>query len=207
MTAGTGIVRGRGTITVEIAGLRALNKIVGDKDTSTTTRCESTEVRCLTRAHKEKKSMNRIAIAAAGLVLLAATPVVAASANDVPDNPQVQFEHGIPYISGGFGIDERQTLLEEAKDDNLELSFALRNKDYLGGANVLIKDSKGNNVIETTSDGPLLFAKLPAGAYTVEATAEGRTLTQVAHVPAKGRARLFFAWPSKESASERMASN
>jgi hypothetical protein len=108
----------------------------------------------------------------------------------------IDVEHykGIPYVSGGFGIEERHAMATVGRKDNLELSFALQNKEYLGGAEVLIKDDRGNKVLETASDGPLFFAKLPEGKYTVMATALGRTLTRVVDVPDKGQARLYFTW-------------
>jgi len=145
--------------------------------------------------------MKNVGIATVSLVLLTGAPVFAAPSNDLPDQPQAQIADGIQYLSGGFGVDERQTLQQEAKGDNLELSFALLNKRYLGGANLIIKDSKGTNVFEGASEGPLFYAKLPEGKYTVAATAEGKTLTQVVHVPAKGQARVFFAWPSADESS------
>ena len=106
----------------------------------------------------------------------------------------VERYRGIPYVSGGFGIEERHAVATMGRKDNLELSFALQNKEYLGGAEVLIKDSKGNKVLEAASDGPLFFTKLPEGKYTVMATALGRTLTRDVDIPNKGQARLYFAW-------------
>lgn len=102
--------------------------------------------------------------------------------------------NGVSYLSGGFGEDERERLRSIAVGDNLELSFALQNKEYLGGANVLIKDARGNNVLEAISEGPLFLVDLPAGSYTVEATAMGKTLKQAVHVPSKGHAQVYFAW-------------
>ncbi len=114
--------------------------------------------------------------------------------------PQVKTYHGISYLSGGIGLEEREALRTMAKEDNLKLSFALQNRDYLGGAKVLIKDDKGKKVLEAVSDGPLFFTKLPAGNYTVEATAMSKTLEQVARVSTKGQTRLYFTW--KESNHE-----
>jgi hypothetical protein len=86
-----------------------------------------------------------------------------------------------------------------SQGDNLELSFALQNKDYLDGAEVLIKDRNGKNVLKTFSDGPLFLTKLPQGPYTVEATAMGQTQEQIVHVPSNRQAHLYFAWrESKE---------
>jgi hypothetical protein len=139
--------------------------------------------------------MKKILIRAVGLFLFAAAPVFAGSSTESPDSQlRVKTDNGIPYVSGGFGVDERENLRAMSKGDNLELSFALRNKNYLGGAEVLIKDRHGKEIIETVSDGPLFFAKLPEGIYTVEATAMGKTLEQTVHVPSKRQARVYFAW-------------
>lgn len=110
------------------------------------------------------------------------------------DRPEAQSYKGVPYISGGVGSDERAMLSTMAEKDNLELSFALQDKDYLGGAKVLIKDAKDHVVLRASSDGPLFYAKLPEGAYTVMATANGRTQIQNVRIRDKGRTMVFFAW-------------
>ena len=133
-------------------------------------------------------------IATTALVLFASIPASLAFSKEVSDShTQVKTYKGVQYMSGGFGSEERENLQAMSKDDNLEFSFALQNKDYLDGANVLIKDSNGKDVLKTFSDGPLFFAKLPQGTYTVEATAMGRTQEQKAHVTSNHQARLYFA--------------
>src|SRR5215510_2040428 len=138
--------------------------------------------------------MRKIVIGTVGLFLLSASPVFANSFTDSNSEPEVQIHNGIPYVSGGFGLEERAELNAIGKTDNLELSFALQNKDYIGGAEVVIKDKNGAEILEAVSDGPLFFAKLPEGVYTVKATAMGKTLEQTAHVPSQGQTRLYFAW-------------
>jgi hypothetical protein len=96
------------------------------------------------------------------------------------------------------GIEERDQLKSRAADDNLALSFALKNGHYLGGAEVLIKDRKGKELLNANSEGPLFFAKLPAGHYVVEATAMGKTITRAVNVSAKGQAHIFFAWAGSD---------
>jgi hypothetical protein len=140
--------------------------------------------------------MNKLKSGTFGLLLLAATPVIAGASVD--SQPEVKDYKGIPYVSGGFGINERQQLQTMANGDNLMLSFALQNRSYLGGANVVIKDSKGNIVLETVADGPLFYAKLPPGKYTIDATATGKTLEQVTDVPARGQKHIYFAWNETE---------
>ena len=119
--------------------------------------------------------MNKIMVGTVGLLLWGASPVFANSLADSGSELEVKTYNNIPYVSGGFGLEERAKLRAMGKTDNLELSFALKNKDYLSGANVLIKDDQGKEILKAASDGPLFFTKLPAGKYTIEATAEGRT--------------------------------
>jgi hypothetical protein len=147
--------------------------------------------------------MKRTTIGTVAIFLWASGPAFSSSMTDPPNAQlQVKTDKGIEYVSGGFGMEERENLRAMSKYDNLELSFALQNTNYLGGADVLVKDRNGKEIIHTVSDGPLFFAKLPEGIYTVEATALGRTLEQVAHVPSKGKgqAQLYFVWKeSKET--------
>ena len=138
--------------------------------------------------------MKKIVSGTVSVFLLGASPVFADSFAGPNSRPEVQTSKGIPYVSGGFGLEERAELKAMGKTDNLELSFALQNKAYIGSANVLIEDKNGTEILEAVSDGPLFLAKLPEGLYTVKATAMGKTLEQMVHVPSRGQARLYFAW-------------
>ena len=138
--------------------------------------------------------MKAFTIGLIGGCLLAAGTVRADDMNSSEDYLRVQRSENIPYVSGGVGIEERNKLKAMAADDNLELSFALTNGHYLGGAEVSIKDHNSKELIEAVADGPLFFAKLPAGRYIVEATAMGKTITRAINVSTNGRATVFFAW-------------
>jgi len=146
--------------------------------------------------------MNKLMIGTVGLFIFAASPVFGSSSADSTAQPEAKTYNGIPYVSGGFGVDERENLRVMNKADNLELSFALQNKDYIGGANILIKDDRGKEVLKAISDGPLFFTKLPAGKYTIEATAAGRTEEQLAQVPATGRSHVYFAWKKSKEGTQ-----
>jgi hypothetical protein len=110
----------------------------------------------------------------------------------------VQSFKSISYVSGGVGLEERDRLKSMAADDSLALSFALGNGHYLGGVEVAIKDNKGNAVLEAASEGPLFFAKLPAGHYVVEATALGKTITRAVNISTNGQSHIFFAWAGSD---------
>ena len=149
--------------------------------------------------------MNKIVVGSIGLFLLGTSPVLANSLTDFSSQPVVQTDNGIPYVSGGIGLGERAELRALAKADNLKLSFALQNKEYLGGAEVTIKDKTGREVLVAASEGPLFFAKLPEGTYTVEATAMGETLDRTVQVPPHGQARLYFTWKKSKAEPQSQA--
>ena len=119
---------------------------------------------------------------------------VRVSAETVLSGPESQTYKGIPYLSGGIGVDERETLRQQAKDYNLMLGFAEKAGNYLSDVEVVIKNAKGDTVLEAVSQGPWFFTKLPAGTYTVIATMTGKTQRHVVKVAATGHAQLYFYW-------------
>ena len=138
--------------------------------------------------------MKTYTIGILGGCLLTAATTRAAEMRSADEYLQVQRFDNIPYLSGGVGTEERANLRSLAADDNLALSFSLVDGQYLGGAQVSIKGRDGKEILAAAADGPLFFAKLPAGHYVVEATAMGNSITRAVNIPAKGQAHIFFAW-------------
>jgi len=112
----------------------------------------------------------------------------------IPEGPQVQTYAGIPYLSGGIGLDEREALRSLANEYNLYLSFALKKGNYLSDVEVLIADNRGMTVLAAVSQGPWFFTKLPVGTYRIRAKTLGESLEQMVHVPQQGQARFSFLW-------------
>ena len=67
--------------------------------------------------------MKKIVIGTVSVFLLSASPVFANSFTGSDTRPEVQTYNGIPYVSGGFGLEERAELKAMGKTDNLELIF------------------------------------------------------------------------------------
>jgi len=112
-------------------------------------------------------------------------------------SPNLPAEHtyaGIPYLSGGVGVDERAALRSMTSADNLQLIFAARDGEYLSDVEIVITNSAGHKILRAVSDGPLLFTKLPAGSYLVMAEAKGRSIRRIVHVPSSGQAHVLFSW-------------
>jgi hypothetical protein len=75
--------------------------------------------------------------------------------------------NGIMYASGGVGINERMDMDAMAKNYNLKMVFVEAPRDYVAGVKVTVEDHNGKVLLETISNGPWFFAKLPQGDYRV----------------------------------------
>jgi hypothetical protein len=79
-------------------------------------------------------------------------------------------DDGYPYMSGGVGIEERDTMRKEAKGYDLDLAFTDRAGHFLSDVSVTIIDMHGNQIVDTSTAGPWFYIALPDGKYDVKAT-------------------------------------
>ena len=113
-----------------------------------------------------------------GAILLgAASLVLVANANS---DEIVQTAGGVSYVSGGVGTASLDRLSSLSRDFNLKLVFALKSGDYVSDVKVTIANAAGKTLLDTMSEGPWFFTKLPMGNYQIIATfagnAEKRTI-------------------------------
>lgn len=97
-------------------------------------------------------------------------------------------------VSGGIGVNARDELAAKARDYPLKLVFALASREYLSDVDVEI--TGGGRKLAHRAEGPWLFARLPAGQYTIRATFNGQTQTKSVAVGAKGQKVVNFLWPA-----------
>lgn len=116
------------------------------------------------------------------------------------DSPALVIEqrNGARYVSGGIGVCEREALERLAGDFNLRLTFVTTNGHYLSDVGVRLEDARGERVLETVSEGPLLYAQVRPGTYRLEVDGPGKRYSQVASVGDRSPARITFRWPSEE---------
>jgi len=126
---------------------------------------------------------------AALCVALAAAKVAAQ-----PALPPVQQSGEIRYVTGGIGLDESSAMRAAAPQYNLRLTFAAVSGEYLAGARVVLRDAQGRALLETSSEGPYLFFRLPSGKYQVSAENAGETITRPVQVRDKQASELIFRW-------------
>ena len=113
--------------------------------------------------------------------------------------PAAHTQHDITYLSGGVGKDEASAIKHVAKFYPLEVEFlrkATPKDEYLASVKVRIKDARDKMVLNVTSDGPFLLAKLPAGRYTVSAESDRVIKTREVDVAPDKHRRLVFEWYS-----------
>ena len=109
---------------------------------------------------------------------------------------QLQPKHygNVPYISGGIGLDERETLSHLAGGYDLKLMFAVSAGNYLADVRVEIRDATGQMVLDAVSEGPWFFAHLPPGRYNVSVNLAGAVQRQNVQVSGRGQTQLNFFW-------------
>ena len=131
----------------------------------------------------------------AAVVLGSASLISVASAAN--DDSMIQSAGGISYITGGVGLDSIDRLTSLSSNFNLKLVFALRSGEYLSEVKVAISDMGGRTLLDTTTDGPWLLTKLPAGNYRIAATFGGNTEKRNISVGA-GLRTVDFRWASEQ---------
>ena len=128
-----------------------------------------------------------------GVALLALSALLAPSASAKSDEV-IQMPSGIVYVTGGVGSEAMDLLKSMEKDFNLKLVLANASGAYLSDVKVTIFDASGQVVLDATSEGPVLMAKLPAGGYRVDATFGGHPESRKIMVAAKTLSTVDFRW-------------
>src|SRR4051812_43480673 len=117
-------------------------------------------------APQRRQRMNPLARRLAGAVFLAVAGIAAAETA----LPQARSENGITYVTGGITEDESRALRSQARSWPLTVIFSEgRAREYLADVHVSIKDQSGKELLDVTTEGPILQAKLPEGRYSVTA--------------------------------------
>ena len=110
--------------------------------------------------------------------------------------PHPKMENGISYLSGGVGRDQALAMEKAERHYPLSMVFSAGKRGaFLADVNVTIKNKAGKTLLDTNADGPIMLVQLPAGDYSIDARAEGRTLHRIAKVASKGDTNVSFNWP------------
>lgn len=124
------------------------------------------------------------------------TPAAGAYGSDAPQ-PAVRSENGFDYVCGGVGSTEAAQMKRDASRYNMMLTFAETSGAYLADVKVKIADLRGNQLLDTTCDAPIMLLNFPkAGAYRISAEVAGTTRDRVVQVRRHGRSgAVSLLWP------------
>lgn len=131
------------------------------------------------------------------LMLAMALALSTGSASALAQPPQVQNVNGIAFVTGGVGDESMAELADLENQFDLKLFLVGQSGSYLSDINVTIIDAQGKGVLLTTSEGPLLLAKLASGTYTVKATKNGHTLEQKLIVTLGQLRTIYLRFPNE----------
>ena len=137
-----------------------------------------------------------VMLAALAPIVNAATPATA----QIPQLDRVQEMNGITFVSGGIGADSRENLAAREKSYNFKLVTTLEGSgSFVSAARVTLSNVAGDRLVEHVTEGPILLAGLPAGAYVLSVTFRGLTHTRKFQVRADRLYTEHMRWPADPS--------
>lgn len=118
------------------------------------------------------------------------TPTSAPSPRDVLDFHE---EGDVPYVTGGIGEDERRAMESVRPNYNLHIMSAGKSGAFAGDTLLIIRNKDGLELLRTDA-GPLFYAKLQPGKYSVEGSNNGQVRSQNITVGKTGSSHIHFTW-------------
>lgn len=97
---------------------------------------------------------------------LSSTPLIASAA---AEDLKAQQQNDVSFVSGGISNAEQQAIKQMGRDYSLMVTFAIPAGNYLSGGTLQIRDGQGNTVLDVETKGPIFYADLEPGTYTVSA--------------------------------------
>lgn len=99
----------------------------------------------------------------------------------------------IKYVTGGVGSEERSALEATQRDYNFRLMSANTEGGLVGDTNIVIRDTSGNEILRAVA-GPIFYADLPNGKYTLEASSDGQVKQKPFTVGQSKPAVVHLSW-------------
>lgn len=116
--------------------------------------------------------------------------------------PQEYGQGNASYVSGGIGSDEAEVMRQASANYPLTLEMATAaggpRDAYISDAKVDIRDGSGNPVLSTTTQGPIMLVRLPAGTYTVDVDWHGTQKRKTVEVGER-RQHVMLEFPDDPS--------
>ena len=99
----------------------------------------------------------------------------------------------ITYLTGGIGDEERAAMQAVKNHYNLSVMSAGISGAFVGDTHLIIRNQQGTELLNTDA-GPLFYANLPPGKYTIQAESEGQTRASTVNIAPGRPAHLHLSW-------------
>ena len=141
------------------------------------------------------------------MIALAVAIALSAGTAWADDMPEAHQQGDIVYISGGIGSGEVEALALVKKDYNLHITSTDSTGHYVGGSRMTISNAKREMLIDIVAQGPLFYARLPNGRYTIESFNASASKKQSVSIANGKPARVHFTWPASAADNATSAQN
>lgn len=109
--------------------------------------------------------------------------------------PAPQQSGGVSYITGGFGDNQANAFKEAGAKHSVMMVFSETGGAYLADIPVQIKAKGEGANVDIKAAGPYLLIDLPDGAYTAQASHQGKTQSKDFTVSGQKKGqRISFTW-------------
>jgi hypothetical protein len=130
---------------------------------------------------------------AARLTLALACWIYGASAE--AQAPPQEHYGSVRYLSGGVGREEARPMERLAGAYNVKVTFVEGSRAYLSNVRLIVREQSGKTRLWLKNAGPVVYARLPAGSYSIAAEHGKRIYIQRVTVPTKGQRSVLMKWP------------
>jgi len=132
----------------------------------------------------------------AGPVANSKTIEIPATDHEVVEQKQAE----VGFVTGGIGDDERAAIQAASKHYNLHVTNTSAVHAFVGESEITILSATGQEMLRVTS-GPLLYAQMPAGKYTLNATRGEQTQSKPFTISGKKRSTMQLIWETAPRAA------
>lgn len=120
---------------------------------------------------------------------------------------QERSQGSVTYVVGGIGADEAEAMRQAEASYPLTLELAAPSDrprpaaEYIADARIEIRDARGQALLSTKVDGPLILIRLPSGSYALEVDWNGAVKRRTVAITPGKRQHIVFEFPHEEAGS------
>lgn len=106
---------------------------------------------------------------------------------------QSELKQQVTYVTGGIGDDERAAIESAKHNYNLHVISSEKDGAFVGDTQLAIYNRAGSQVLAAEA-GPLFYAELPPGKYTISAQSAGIQQKKTVTISRENESNLHFVW-------------